>query len=215
MGQITHPTLGSPMALVTPNGELVVSLFGQGVGPLEIDKSTLVLPTIDSIHQEIHEGDHFFLRNFITIGSGVGSTIFFGIDTPNGSKWIHFFYTLQSNGMMISKIWEGTTLSGGTTVNYFCNNRNSTNTGQIIIKSNPVISGAVPTSGTLISASAAGLATGQGAVSNRFGGVTQREEEIILKSGTTYLVEINSISNANTISYDATWYENTDKIKQW
>ena len=209
MGQITHPTLGSPMAMVTPWAELVVT------GSRSIDKSTYAEIGIDFQHHEVHDGDHFFLRNYSTIGSGIGSSLWFSVNTQNSTTWMHFFYTINGTAVTISKLYEGATLSGGTLITPPNSNRNCANVSILTIRNQPVISGTTPTSGTLISASSFGLATGQGNATNRFGGTTSREQEVILKSGTTYLIEVTSATADNIISYDAEWYEHIDKEKQW
>jgi len=211
MSQISHPNLGSPCAMVTPYAELVV------VGSRSSDISTYSNITIDYQHHEVHAGDHFFLRNYSIIGSGIGSSLWFSIITQNSPEWMHFFYTINGTAVTISKLYENSTLSGGILVSPINSNRNCANTSILNVRSQPVVSGAVgiQTSGTLISASSFGLATGQGNAINRFGGTTSREQEVVLKSGTTYLIEITSATTDNIISYDAQWYEHIDKEKQF
>jgi len=48
-------------------------------------------------------------------------------------------------------------------------------------------------------------------------GTVTREDELILKSGTSYLFCINNADtgNDNIIDYRATWYEHTDKIAKF
>ena len=83
------------------------------------------------------------------------------------------------------------------------------------VSANPIISGATPTSGTLISSTHVGR-TGTNPSRGLVGGGTQRQDEVIFKSGTTYMIEIiNAGNNANIIDYRANWYEHADKIKKF
>jgi len=227
--QISHPNLGSPNAMVTPYAELVVTgsravgttnllgnvqLYSGLHGPIGVDKSSYAIPIIGYEHHEIHDGNHFYLSNYSIIGSGLGSSLFFGVTTPNGSKWIHLTYGISSTLVTQSKLYEGATLSGGTAVNCWNSNRNSLNTCSVNIRYRPTISGVTPTSGTLITASSWGTATATPSKQG-VGGQEIRNNELILKSGTTYLIQITSASADNLISYDANWYEHTDKVKQF
>jgi hypothetical protein len=190
-----------------------VNLMGKGYN-YEIDNATNSFPVISYEHHEIHSGDHYYLSNYLITGSGIGSSLFFDVTTPNGSKWIHFVYDISSTLQTENKLWEGATLSGGTVLTVFNNNRNSTNTSSLNIRYRPTISGTAPTSGTLISASSWGTSTVTPSKQG-VGGNTSREKEIILKSGTTYLIQVTSANADNLISYGLEWYEHTDKTRQF
>lgn len=213
MGQITHPTLGSPMAMVTPNAELYVTNYSDGIGPATLDKSTHATNMIDYEHHEIHDGSHYFTRGWTTIGNS-GIPLYFSLTTPTGSKWLHLIFSVNADNLIEMKEFEGATISGGTTVNYFNSNRNSTKTSLVNIKSNPVISGAIPTSGTLLATTRFGLA---GVNPNQQGiiGEHGRSNELILKSGTTYLWEFKPGGNTVIFNWVANWYEHTDKTQQF
>lgn len=178
--------------------------------PLRLDRSTNTIQTIDYAHHEIHAGTHFFLADYSTIGSGIGSSIFLGVTTPNTSKWAHLLGWI--NGMLITEItfYEGATISGGTAVTALNSNRNSSIASDLLLYSQPVISGASPTSGTTIYRSKFGLSTGGGATTVSMGGGVSRDDEIILRSGTSYLFQITSATPGNTIDYEFVWYEHTN-----
>lgn len=172
-----------------------------------IDNATFDRVTIDHAHHEVHEGNHYFISNFATVGSGIGSSLWFDITVPNNGSRIHLFYEVQGTLVTRIKLFEGATLSGGTTISKSNSDRNSSNNSILVFKSQPTVSGTTATSGTLISASSFGLSVGNGASSIKFGGVINRENELILKSGITYLLEINSSTDLNLIDYIFNWYE--------
>jgi hypothetical protein len=182
-------------------------------GNLTQDKSSGDLSVITQEHHEIHDGNHFNVRGFTTLPTS-GNTICFGVLTPTGSKWTHFLFDVEGTTQTEVRIWEGATLSGGTAVIAFNNNRNSTNVSNLTIRANPVISGLSATSGLLLASHSKGL---EGTTPSKASQVAQtgREDEWIFKSGTSYLTEIKSVGAGNIVDYAATWYEYTDLVKQW
>jgi hypothetical protein len=177
--------------------------------PLQ-DRISHGLVYLSAPHHEIHEGEHFFLSNNFTIGSGIGSSIFLQLQTPNTEERCHFVYSIDGNLVTNIKIWEGAILSGGNIQSVFNNNRNSTNINDMIIRLNPVISGTTATSGTLISNNMFGMATGF-IFTTLKGGGTSRDNELLLKSGTNYLLQITSATSDNLINYNLEWYEYIDR----
>ena len=192
---------------------VAVNLVSSGLGEIGIDDSTNSLQTIDYAHHEVHDGRHYNCRNFTQLPTS-GDRLSFSITTPNGSRWNHFSWEIEGTTQTEIRKWEGATLSGGTAINCYNNNRNSTNTAETIIKLGTVISGAAPTSGTLLDAHSKGLTSATPSKGSLTGGAS-REDEVILKSGTTYLFEIRTAGVDNIIDYTFKWYEHTDKIKQW
>ena len=84
----------------------------------------------------------------------------------------------------------------------------------MIVTMGAVVSGTTPTSGTLIASHSKGLA---GATPSKAGAVgeSEREDEWILRSGTTYMWCIKTAGDDNIIDYAGTWYEHTDKTTQF
>lgn len=177
-----------------------------------IDYSTNDYVGIDHEHHEIHEGDHFYITNYATVGSGIGSSLWFGLITPNTNKWVHFTYTVQGTLVTTTKLFEGcTNISGGTILSGLNSNRNVSTIPTLQVRTNPSVSGTTYNSGTIISARSFGISTGAGAAKTEFGGESSRAYELILKSGTNYLVQITSNTDANLITYDGRWYELSNK----
>jgi len=204
MGHITHPTLGSPCALVSPYGELIVN------GSRSIDPTNDSMRIITNEHSKIHQGEHFNLRGFSSINSG--GTLNFGVTTPNGSKWCHLVFTVDGTTQTEVYGYEGATLSGGTILSGLNNNRNSPTLPTLQIRRNVVISGTTPTSGLLIESHSKGREGTNPSEADSSSSVS-REDEWILKSGTTYLWTIISQGSGNIIDFSSSWYENTDKLR--
>lgn len=191
-------------------GEQIID--ADGTGPLALDKATHGIINIPNEHHQVHDGNHYNVKNFSTIGSA--ETIVFGVTTPNTTKWAHMFFAIDGTTQTEVRMWEGATLSGGTIGSSFNNNRNSTNVSSLVIKQDPTVSGTSPTSGTLLSASSRGLI---GATPSRAesAGKTEEQKEWILASGTTYMWEIKSVGAGNIVDYACRWYEHTDKTTQF
>lgn len=179
-------------------------LDGTGSGyTAKVDKfNQLKASSIDFSHNQIHEGNHYYINGFSTLNSG--NELYFGINTTN--KFIHMFFDIEGTTQTEVYEYESPTLSGGIVGSVFNNNRASTNTSSIIVTMNPTISGASPTSGTLIYSQSRGVG-GTNPANARFIGKSNREDEIILKKDNTYLWRIKSAVNNNIIDYEGFWYE--------
>jgi len=225
MGQITHPTLGSPMAMVTSNAELLITgsrgvgntyllgnvqLYSGLHGPLGIDKSSYAILTIDYEHHEIHDGDHYNVRGDTTITSSGGSTCFY-LFTPNGSKWTHLVFEVYSDNLVDYKEQINCLASGATLLPIYNCNLNSTNVYMGSLITSPLD---VTNSGT-VSATGFFGAAGQNPNVKGVQGERGRDTEIILKSGTGYIWTFKAGGNNTKLGWDAEWYEHTDKIKQF
>jgi len=184
----------------SPNGNVAL----RTVNPYSVDSNTLTQANIDYSHSKIHEGEHFFVSSYTELNSG--GTFHIAAITPNSDKWVHFNFNIQGNLSTRSELFEDATISGGTSVSPLNNNRNSNTSSDMSIQKEP----SVTSSGTLISDSNWGLDTGGGATTVRVGGGKRSEAELIFKSGTTYLLKVESFSDGNKINYDAFWYEHTN-----
>jgi len=169
-------------------------------GWARLDGSTEALNCIAYEHHEIHDGSHYYIEGFTTLASG--ATLKVGLTTPNTSKWAHFTWHFSSNGILITRLYEDAGISGGAVVTPLNNNRNSANTSALNIMQG--VSGA---GGTIVSQTSVG---GEGFKAD-FGGVSARQDELILKSGTDYRREFTSASDDNIVSFKATWYEHQSK----
>ena len=169
--------------------------------PVRLDRSTDVFPNLDYEHHEIHEGDHFFYTDSVALASA--ATQVYLLTTPNTAKWIHL--TFMATGSLITQVdlYEGADRTGTTGQTLLNSNRNSsTATGLTVHKG--ISAGS--TDGTLIWTMKSGNATGQ----SRTGMTANRNNEIILKQNTKYLLRITSGTDANLTNLQLQWYEHTD-----
>lgn len=240
MGQITHPTLGSPMAMVTSNAELVVTgsvmvtnsvsadtglyagsdVWVQNIvntqivsglhGPLGANKASLSLTTINHEHNIIHNGNHYHVRGDTTIASSGGSVCFY-MFTENGSRWTHLIFDVYSDNLIDYKEQIECIASGANLIPVYNSNRNSTN----VYVGSLIMTPLIVTSSGITSATgflgAAGTNPNQKGVLGDYG----RDNEVILKSGTGYIWTFKAGANNTRLGWDAEWYVHTDKIKQW
>ena len=167
------------------------------------DKVTYALMTVDYAHHEIHSGSHYYVEGHTSLN--IDGVLRVGLVTPDTDKWIHLTWTISSNGILTAEFFEGATLTGGSAVTPLNNNRNSSNTSGVTLKSGVTSSA----DGTLISQSKWG---GEGFKSVS-GGTGSRSDELVLKQNTTYLRKFTSATDNNIIGFKATWYEHSNKEK--
>ena len=153
---------------------------------------------IDIEHHEIHEGDHFFLCDFRSLGNGASSDFLF--KTFNGSKWVHLTFQISgTQGTSFIVYEDSNTNLDGINITIYNNNRNSDNPSSTIIQNNPTIN----TIGTMIYEQSIGA--------NKEGGNIDRNRELILKQNTEYIFRLtNQATNTNVVNYCAEWYEHTN-----
>lgn len=194
---------------VLPSGNSIflnsgtIKIFDDSRGPAKLDLSNSLV-IIDTNHNRIHEGDHYYIKGFNSVDSG--NSVSFGFTTPNTTKRIHMTYEIVGTTQTEAYIYEDSTTSGGSLLIPFNNNRNSENTSDSIVYLNPSASGTGLSSGNLIETYSRGLDGANPSATDRLGNVG-RENEIILKSGTTYLYYIKSVGAGNIIDYSLNWYE--------
>ena len=180
-------------------------MWNDGVGRYPtLDRTTGSTTTITNAHHEVHDGDHFFIEGHTELDTA--ATLYVKLVTPNTTKWAHFTWEISSNGILETKLYEGSSggMAGGAGVTPLNNNRNSTKTSGLDITSGVAVA---TTLGTLISNKKVGGTQFKGS----FGGDSVRSDELILKQNTTYLRTFLSSSDDNFISFKATWYEHTNR----
>lgn len=166
-----------------------------------IDDVSGAVTTIDFAHHEVHDGDHFFVDGFGTVG--VGTSIDFTIVTPNTTRWSHMLFNIETTQPTEIYIYEANNLgTGGTAATPINNNRNSLGTSTLVIKQGQTVG----TLGTLLSSKAVGA---PGVAGKSSGGMASRVDEMILKQNSNYLYRITSRGGTNIISYQGYWYEHT------
>lgn len=170
--------------------------------PLKQDSVTNALCTVDYPHHEIHSGSHFSIENFTTLGSGASMT--FGITTPNTGKWGHMTFSVEGSLKTTVYCYKIASFTDGTPVVAFNDNHNSTTESVMSVVSQPTVA----STGILFSAYTAGSGT-NGASAEP--GAGSREHEFILKQNSQYLFRVVSGAAANDVSWQAKWYEHTNK----
>lgn len=199
---------------VISNGQAVWPQYYNGTNfrNPRVDGSTRSTIDIDYFHHEIHAGDAYFISGTTTIGSGVTSALSFAV--PVTAKTPHLTLNVSAANVTNVYLMENTRykqvntnlVSGATPYNH---DRNSINTSGCTIGWMPAWSnlqtGYTVSGTTLISVAFGSSGIGQTGIGGQF----ERENELILKSGTTYVMIFSSSAAGNTIGYALNWYEHT------
>lgn len=203
---------------VISNGQAVWPQYYNGTmfrNP-RIDSSTRGTITVDYYHHEVHAGDAYFVSGTTMLGSG--ATCAMAMAVPNTTKSPHLSMVLSSTGIVNAYLIESakprfvntTLVSGGTAYNHDRNssNRSGCTVGWIPNWSPPIDGqyGGGSMSGNTLYYMAFGT---NGQAQTSVGGQAARENELILKSGTTYMMLFYSGTAGNLISYHLNWYEHT------
>lgn len=171
---------------------------GQSTDYMEYDNYAQV--GIDFPHHQIHEGNHFFASDYVDLNTA--GTLILAISTASGTGTdVHFRSDITAAAATTMTLYEGATVSGGTTITAINNNRGSSNTSELTIVKDPTIT----VSGTVISNNKVGSTSGN--PHNLYGGHADRDSELILKDNTTYLYYITSNADSNAVDYSLSWYE--------
>lgn len=163
-----------------------------------IDSVSRALIVVDFEHHELHDGDHFFYTDKVTLGSA--ATQVYLITTPNNGKWCHLIFAATGSAITQVDLYEGADRTGTTGQTLFNSNRNSANAATMTVHKG--IS-AGTTDGTLLWTMNSGSAQG----SSRAGMASNRSNEIILKANTKYLLRITSGTADNLTNLQLEWYE--------
>lgn len=173
-----------------------------------VNHSTQAAVVLDYEHNELHEGNHYFLAGTLTLDSASSDFVDFGVVTPNTTTWANMTFSVSSVGQTTFTVYEGASYaaSDGTAVTPINNNRNSANTSVLTIVTNP---GYTAASSDQLFQQIIGVSGGAALIK---GGLIERNKELILKQNTQYAFRIASSTAANQISYVAEWYEHADKV---
>ena len=169
--------------------------------PVGLDTTTRALSIIQYEHHEIHEGNHFFYADGITLAAAAKQQ--YMITTPNTLVFPHLLFSITGGLGITITIDEAGDRVGTTLQTVYNSDRNSLNAATTIIHKG---TGGGSTDGTEI----ATFAIGSASVGGKIGGGIRASEEIILKRNTKYIFEIASVANANNIAVYFTWYERLD-----
>ena len=172
-----------------------------------IDSATETIQQISYEHHEIHSGSHYFIQQAVDLS--INNVFDMQFTTPANTKWTHFVFSLLCESETDWYIYEGASIStAGTSITPVNNDRNSDNT------SGNTVAGITNTS--LANANADTPVAGATLIAHgtvgagRDGGFTDRTRELILKQNTIYCLRAVATA-AGYISYNAEWYEHTNK----
>lgn len=169
---------------------------------IRVDSSTHTLQTIEYDHHEIHAGSSFFYTDSVELASA--ATQDYLITTPNTTKWAHFIFSATGNAITQAQLYEGADRTGTTSQTIYNMNRNSATTATVTVHKGT--SGGT-TDGTLIWQLKSGSSSG----ASRTPMASERQNELILKQNTKYILRITSGTNANLTNVRLQWYEHTEK----
>ena len=173
-----------------------------------IDKVSGAAVNIDFAHHELHEGDHYAIKNVVDLS--LNNVFDLRVKTPNTAKWAHLTVMLMTEVETEFYLYENVTLTtSGTAASSYNRNRNSTNTAGIILST--VTSAATSTANTLTGLTSAS-ALSHGYMGSGFidGGQTDTRMEWILKQNTAYSLRIIATAAGYT-DYLLDWYEHTNE----
>ncbi len=153
-------------------------------------------------HHEIHEGDHYFYSDCITLADSATQDYMLTVSDTLIRK--HITFTIKGSAGITIALFEGTDKTGTALQTSYNNDRDSANQAELAIHKGT--SGG-STDGTDIHPDCDGSSAGKGTA-----GVLQRSNEIILMTNTKYIVRITSGANSNNISTNFEWYEHTDSL---
>lgn len=187
---MSFPLLAGPR-VQTPTGSAIQVQIGPG------DSISNLPVIIDYDHHQVHEGETWRGQNVLsTLGAG---TVKFALVVPTYGTLIfspHIIITADIyGGNATINIYEGATYTGGAEITVFNRNRN--------IEGSPgmkVYGSVTSTTGTLVETFFVGV--GRDAVSS-----SRSQSELILKSGTTYRVDIigRAVGTEAVVAFN--WYE--------
>jgi hypothetical protein len=182
----------------------IVARWGSNPGQTDdvrLDSVSTGLVTITDDQRKMNDANHYFIKTFVET-TGASSTSEFMFTTPNTSTRIHAKALIASSGDYVIEIFEGTTTSAdGTPVTRFNNDRDSSNTSELLAFGAPTVTA----DGTLMWATriGSGSPVGSAGVSSEF------SYKIIAKTNTKYLFRVTKQDTGDGyVDFDFFWFEN-------
>ena len=167
---------------------------------LQRDSVTGAVKTIDSVHAEIHEGEHFI----VTIYDGDvdnAAPKYLRITTPNTSTRCHLITAVSGSGGVLYEFYEDPTLlAAGAALTEYNNDRNSATAATATTFEDTTTQGP-NNDGTLLDA---GFSGGE---KKRVSGESGSRDEFILKQNEDYLVKVTADDDNTKITITLKWYE--------
>lgn len=166
------------------------------------DGVTKAIMVVDYAHHEIHAGSAYYVEGAVRLTDTQQLTVKFS--TPNSSRRAHFTWEILGTGECEILLYEDARggMAGGTLRTVFNHDRESTKGSSMAVRSGV-------TTSTAVGAKLHDWIVGTEGSKQGFaiGAASQRQNEIILKAGSTYLGMVVSNSTGNNVSFRADWYE--------
>jgi hypothetical protein len=167
---------------------------------LTVDDVDNTLVGIDTVHHEIHEGNHYTVTVYDNDVDIAGPKIV-RITTPNTSTRIHLTTFVSADGGFLFEFYENPTLNAaGAGLTEFNNDRNSSNTATATTFEDTTTQ-APNNDGTLLDA---GYSGGE---KKRVSGESGTRDEFILKQDEDYLVKLTVDADNTKAVIVFKWYE--------
>jgi len=165
---------------------------------LPLDEDVGMLAIIDIDHYMIHSGSHFFVNDVSSGSVGVPKNWLF-VSPATGE--VHAYIQTSNAAAGTWRFWEDIPVSNsGSQGTAYNNNRQSEKTAGLKVYSNPVTG----SGGTLIAVFYMGTITQGNA---KPGGLAERNQEVILKTGSRYALQWEPDSGTVMCAINAQWYE--------
>lgn len=153
--------------------------------------------TIDYPHHEIHAGNHYIFSYSKALSAG--SVMAVAITTPTSSVGhLHFVAGLQASLSGTFVFAQNASLSGGSALTAWNNDRSSSNTSGSVIVGTPTVT----TYGTAISSVVIGSNDNPTAV----GGFAESRNEFILATSSTYILYFTANATSTFTSLNGSFY---------
>ena len=160
---------------------------------------------IDFPHHEIHAGDHYRIKDFVTLGSG--GTLNFTVETPTTGNDMHLFWKAKSPQPMELVVYEAGSYTGtvGTALTPRNSNRDYADAFPGTFQTDPT----VVSLGTRLEADAWGKAD---VPARSSGGDARSDDEMKLGVNTVYMYHFLSKGADNLLAYEGSWYDHAPSI---
>ena len=164
-----------------------------------LDSVEPVVATIEMEHHEVHEGNFYTAIVYdadVDSGEALAKEVL--LTTPNTAKRIHIKIQVTGTGTGFIQLTENPSVSAGTAVTLYNNDRNSGNSSTLVVKYDPTVTA----DGTIIYQDWI-----PAEIKGKIGGVVRPGAEWILKQNEDYLIRVVSDADNNKISIVMEFYE--------
>lgn len=160
---------------------------------------TGISPQISTEHYMIHSGYHYMLDDYDSDVDQV-TPKYWHLVPPAEDTEVHIFFGGSAGNPGMFEIFVDPTLTDdGTELDAVNNYQESTNTAGLVVYRDPTVTN----DGTRIAVGLVGGGQGIG----RTGGVSARDEELILLEGGHYLVKFSPFQDDTKVTVNLHWYE--------